>query len=62
MNPYINSQGILRMQSGNDGDWDNIPKKIYHGNSSNNIDHEYGFVHVNDYVRYESPITGNPKP
>ena len=62
MNPYSNRKGILSIYSGNDGDWDNSPNKIYHGNIPNNINHVYDFVHVNGCVSYESQMTGNPKP
>ena len=62
MNPYSNRQGILMIQSGNDGDWENSPKKIYHENSPNNIYHVYDWDHVNGFVRYESRMTGNTKP
>ena len=62
MNPCSNRQGILRIELGTYGDWDNSPKKMYHENSPKNIYHFYDRVHVNGCVRYDSPITSNPKP
>ena len=61
MNPCSYRQGILRIQSGNDRDWENSQKKIYHENSPKNIDHVYDRFRANDCVRYKSPMTGNPK-
>ena len=61
MNPCSNRQGILRIQSGTDGYWGDSPKKIYHENSPKNIDHVYDRFRANDCVRYDSPITRNPK-
>ena len=61
MFPCSNMQGILRIESRTFGDWDNSPKKIYHDNSPKNIDHVCDLIHVNGCVRYDSPITRNPK-
>ena len=62
--PYSNGsnrQGILMIQSGTDGVWENNPKNIYCDNSPNTIDRVDYHVRVNGSVRYDSPMTGNPK-
>ena len=42
-----NIHGILRVQSGTDEDWENIPKNIHCDNSLQNIDCVYYCVGVN---------------
>ena len=49
----INIQGILRIQLGTDGDWENILENIYFDNSLNKIDR---------VERYDSQMTSNTKP
>ena len=57
----INGQGILSIESGTDRDWDNSVKNIYCDNSLNKIDRLYYRVCVNFCVRYDLPMTSNPK-
>ena len=45
-NPCNNGSGILIIQSGTDGDGDKSLKKIYCGNSPNNIDCAYVFFGI----------------
>ena len=52
----------LRIQSGTDGDWENILKNIYCENSRNKIDRVDDCVCLNGCVRYDSPMTSNNKP
>ena len=56
-----NRKGILRIQSGADRVWENIPKNIYHDNIPNTIDRVDDHVRVNGSVSYDSPMTSNPK-
>ena len=56
-----NSQGILRIHSGTDRVWENIPEKFYYDNSPKTIDCVDDHVRMNVSVRYDSPMTGNPK-
>ena len=58
----INRKGILRIQLGTDGDWENILNNIYCENSPDKLDCADDRVNVNGIVRYESPMTDNPKP
>ena len=50
------------MQLGTEGDMDNILKKIYQENSTNNFDCVDNCVCVNGRIRYNLPMAGNPEP
>ena len=51
-NSFSNRQGIVRIQSGVDRVWENIPKTVDNVNDR---------VRVNGSVSYGSPITRNTK-
>ena len=59
--PCSDRWGILRIQSGADGVWENTLKNIYHDNIPKNVDHVDDCVRVNVSVSDDSPMTGNPK-
>ena len=61
MSPCSNRRGILRIQSGTDGVWENTPKNIYFDNSPKTVDIVDYHVCMNGSVRYDSTMTGNPK-
>ena len=57
---FINRKGILRIQSGTEGDWDNSQKNIYCENSLNKIYRLYYCVCVN--VSYSFKKVTNMRP
>ena len=57
----VTGGGILRIQSGADGVWENTLKNIYHDNIPKNVDHVYYCVCFNVRVSSDSPMTGNTK-